>query len=353
MQAATAIAFLLLGAGAAAQEIKSFKFEIETLGGQKLDHDQFQNNLVIVDFWGTWCGPCRKAIPGLVELYKKYKHHGLEIIGLCYREQGTKEQVLARVRDFASRQGITYPLALGTPEIQRQVIGFSGYPTMLFFNRGMKLDHVEVGFDPSHVEAMETWVRKQLGLSGGAAAAAANPAKSEKPVAEKKAPDTKKPSEKVDVPAGLIYQPGNHDTGFEFAVEGLDGNKVEFSSFRGKKVVLALTSTWDREAANTAALLQNLQESWGKKDVVVVAASLEQKRERKDKVEAIQAFVAEQKVTYTILPVGIEFIKKVYQPSGVPLFLVFDEQGKLVLRQRSSTKKKVLAAIEGVLKAKG
>ena len=93
------------------QEAKAFKFEIETLGGQGFDQDDFKNNLLIVDFWGTWCPPCRQALPGMVALYRKYKHHGLEIVGLNYENNDDLEDAAETVRAFAAEVGITYQLA--------------------------------------------------------------------------------------------------------------------------------------------------------------------------------------------------------------------------------------------------
>ncbi len=331
-----------------AQAMKGFKFEIETLGGQKLDQSDFKNNVLIVDFWGTWCAPCKRAIPGLVDLYKKYKHHGLEIVGLNYKERGSAEQMLATVRGFAKTHGITYTLALGTAKVRKQVLGFSGYPTMLFFKKGMVFDHLEVGFSPEHLETMEKWIRSELGLSDDAE----SPDGGKKPSDKGDEDEEKSPAKakKTKVPAGVIYRPGNHDTGFEFEVKGLDGKKVKFASYRGKKVVLVLTSTWDQEAKNTAALLNKLQGSYGKKGVAVLAASIEIKKGRTDRFAAIETFAKKHQTTYQILPVGLDFLKKIHEPSGVPMYLVFDKKGKLVLRKgNKSTKERILKAIEQAL----
>src|SRR5262245_66441402 len=70
------------------KKIEKFEFAGKTLGGQKIDQSMFAENIVIVDFWGTWCPPCRKAVPVLVQLYEQYKQHGLEIAGLCHANDG-------------------------------------------------------------------------------------------------------------------------------------------------------------------------------------------------------------------------------------------------------------------------
>ncbi|MEE9128107.1 MAG: TlpA disulfide reductase family protein, partial [Planctomycetota bacterium] len=51
-----------------AQALKNFKFTVTTLGGQELTQDDFKNSVLIVDFWGTWCGPCKQALPMLKDL---------------------------------------------------------------------------------------------------------------------------------------------------------------------------------------------------------------------------------------------------------------------------------------------
>lgn len=348
------VACLVLGSEAPTQTITNFKFEVTTLGGRKLTQDDFKNNVLIVDFWGTWCKGCRDSAPILKALYAKYKHHGLEIVGLAYEKVG-KTQAEELLRDFAAEKGLTYPLALGTSNIQRQVVGFQGYPTLLFFKRGLKFSHLEDGFKPAHYkvyeEKIEKWVREALDLDKPKAGKTEEekeeeeeePEEEEQAEKEKK-PKAKEPEEKKIIAAGKIYKPGNHDTGFDFEVEGVKGGTIRFRDYRGKKVILALTSTWDSEARNTAKVLNKLHGSYAKDGVVVLAASLELAKDHAKKVAAIQKFVGEVRCRYTVLPVGIEFPKKLHRPGGLPTYLMFDEKGTLILRQESTTEEKVMAA---------
>ncbi|MCA8971137.1 MAG: TlpA family protein disulfide reductase [Planctomycetes bacterium] len=141
-------------------ERPTFELDIETLDGDKLTNATLHDKVVLIDFWGTWCPPCKKAIPHLVKLYEKYESKGLVILGLNY-EKG--DDPIAQVRAFADKNGIPYPLAIGTEALQRQVPGgASSFPTMLFFRRGMRLDRKETGFHEDKVAAIEAWVAEAL-----------------------------------------------------------------------------------------------------------------------------------------------------------------------------------------------
>lgn len=142
-------------------EIEDFKFDVTTINGERISEKDFRDKVLLVDFWGTWCPPCRKAVPHLQALYKKYKSKGLEIVGLNYRE-GKGAAAEDKVRKFAEKNGLTYHLALGTDTIRDQIEGFRGYPTLLFFDRGLKFSHLEVGFQEGGEEAIEEWIQEAL-----------------------------------------------------------------------------------------------------------------------------------------------------------------------------------------------
>lgn len=142
-------------------EIENFKFDVTTINGERISQDDFKDKVLLVDFWGTWCPPCRKAVPHLQELYEKYKSKGLEIVGLNYRE-GAGAKAEEKVRKFAEKNGLTYQLALGTDTIRDQVDGFRGYPTLLFFDRGLKFSHLEVGFREGDEEDIEEWIEEAI-----------------------------------------------------------------------------------------------------------------------------------------------------------------------------------------------
>jgi len=84
---------------------------------------------VVINFWGTWCGPCRREIPDLVQLYDEYKSRGVEIVSLAMRDR--PEQV----RSFAAQNGMDWVHLLATQQAA-EAFGYSGsVPTTIFYDR--------------------------------------------------------------------------------------------------------------------------------------------------------------------------------------------------------------------------
>ncbi len=112
-----------------------FDFRLPTVDEQTVALADFKGQVLVVDFWGTWCPPCRAEIPSFVRLKQQYGDRGLEIVGLTYERGENEEENLGNVRAFQSEFEVNYPLLMGSDDVLNQVPEFRGYPTTLFVDR--------------------------------------------------------------------------------------------------------------------------------------------------------------------------------------------------------------------------
>lgn len=83
---------------------------------------------VVLNFWGTWCGPCRREMPEFKKIYSEYKDEGVEIIGLALRDTP------ARVNSYVTQQGIEWPQVVGGYKEAMDFGGITGVPTTIFYD---------------------------------------------------------------------------------------------------------------------------------------------------------------------------------------------------------------------------
>lgn len=136
----------------AAQEPFEFDFDLLSTAGQTVKLADFKGKVLIVDFWGTWCPPCRQEIPHFVELLKNHRGAGLEIVGINY-ERGDPAEFNELINTFAKENSVTYPCLLGDKATQNRVPNLEGFPTTLFIDRSGKVRLQIVGYHPyDHLE---------------------------------------------------------------------------------------------------------------------------------------------------------------------------------------------------------
>jgi thiol-disulfide isomerase/thioredoxin len=122
---------------------QGLNFSARGLNGRKIDLSDYRGHPVIVDFWATWCGPCRRQIPELVALYKRYnKTSGLVVIGVS--ADLIQGDGLSAVEPFVEEFKINYPVALAD-EALMDSLGVEAIPTTLFVGPDGKIISRVVG----------------------------------------------------------------------------------------------------------------------------------------------------------------------------------------------------------------
>jgi thiol-disulfide isomerase/thioredoxin len=120
----------LLGTVAGFAQEKAPAFTLKTAAGETIDLNKLKGKAVVVNFWATWCGPCRGEIPGMLEVYSRYKSKGLEIVGISIDRGGWND-----VTPVVKKMNITYPVVLGNDNLVEAYGGFQYIPTTWFVDR--------------------------------------------------------------------------------------------------------------------------------------------------------------------------------------------------------------------------
>lgn len=153
-----------------------FTFDVRSLEGQRLRQSDFAGRVLIVDFWATWCPPCRQEIPHFVDLQERYGDQGLSIVGLNYERSTTAASAKRTIRKFTDKQPVNYDLALGTEALKDQVPRFRGYPTTLFIDGTGTVRATVTGARPlGYLEAMVQTLLTEQGGSGSQVRTVSNP----------------------------------------------------------------------------------------------------------------------------------------------------------------------------------
>ncbi len=132
-----------------------FTFAATDISGKEQSSEALAGKVVIVDFWGTWCPPCRAEIPSFIKLQEAYGEQGLQLVGLNYERKNSEEENLKAVVDFVTETGINYPCIMGDNATRAQVPEFQGYPTTLFIDKTGRVRLKAVGLhDYAYLEAI-------------------------------------------------------------------------------------------------------------------------------------------------------------------------------------------------------
>jgi thiol-disulfide isomerase/thioredoxin len=132
------------------------EFKLDALDGKPLSLATVRGKVVLLNFWATWCGPCRAEIPDLIALQEKYRDQ-LLIIGLIVDDDDA-----SMVKQVVAEEHINYPVAMSSPEVRIQYGGISALPTLFVLDAQGRVVQKHEGLrDPA---LYETEIRALLGL---------------------------------------------------------------------------------------------------------------------------------------------------------------------------------------------
>jgi thiol-disulfide isomerase/thioredoxin len=121
-------------------------FELQSLEGKNVKLSDFRGKAVLLNFWATWCGPCKIEMPWFVELQKEYGPQGFQIVGVAMDDASTED-----IAKFVRQMGVNYPILLGKEAVGESYGGVGVLPTTFFIDRDGKLVAREFGLQSRSV----------------------------------------------------------------------------------------------------------------------------------------------------------------------------------------------------------
>src|SRR6266545_985498 len=156
-------------------------FELTDLNGKSVKLSDYHGKAVVVNFWATWCGPCKTEMPWLVDLQQKYGPDGLQILGVAMDDSGKDT-----ITEFAKDMHINYPVLMGKETVAQLYGNVQFLPSTFYVDRNGKIvDRVFGIVDRSEIEAN---VKKALESKAMSAVAAPPRERDAKATAENSRP---------------------------------------------------------------------------------------------------------------------------------------------------------------------
>jgi thiol-disulfide isomerase/thioredoxin len=118
-------------------------FSVKDLQGREISSADLRGKVVLIDFWATWCQPCKKEMPGYQKLLDRYGPQGFVVIGLKFDTMQDAEDPIR----FARKIGVHYPLAVASDDLKLKFGGIQGLPTTMLYDRQGILRTKIIGFE--------------------------------------------------------------------------------------------------------------------------------------------------------------------------------------------------------------
>jgi thiol-disulfide isomerase/thioredoxin len=115
-------------------------FQLMNLDGEEIRLSDFSGEVVVLNFWATWCFPCRIEIPHLIDLYSRYRFQGLTVIGVALDTVGPE-----LIKEFVREMNINYPVLIGNEKIANDFGGIFGIPTTFVIDQERMIQNRYVG----------------------------------------------------------------------------------------------------------------------------------------------------------------------------------------------------------------
>ena len=155
-----AVALFAAGAGAAVPAVTPSAlapdFTLRTVGGPNLRLHEQRGHVVLVNFWATWCGPCRQEMPHLNRLYEKYRSSGFQLLGVNIDDDARA------ATELAAKLGVKFPVLLDSDKKVSRLYDMSAMPATIVIDRDGRVRYIHRGFRDGVETTYEQQIRELL-----------------------------------------------------------------------------------------------------------------------------------------------------------------------------------------------
>ena len=131
-------------------------FVMEELQGHTISSADLYGKVVLIDFWATWCQPCKREMPGYQKLLDRYGSQGFVVLGFKFDTMTDTEDPIK----FVKKIGVRYPIAVATDGLKQRFGGIEGLPTTMLYDRQGILRQKVIGFE--YADAFEAYLKPLL-----------------------------------------------------------------------------------------------------------------------------------------------------------------------------------------------
>lgn len=150
------LACALLAASSLCAAAPAPDFTLRALDGSNLRLHEQRGRVVLINFWATWCGPCRQEMPLLNQLYQKYRGSGFTLLGINVDEDGRKAQAVA------NQLGLAFPVLLDADKAVSQRYELASMPSTLLIDRDGRVRYLHKGYQAGYEALYEKQIRELL-----------------------------------------------------------------------------------------------------------------------------------------------------------------------------------------------
>jgi peroxiredoxin len=150
------LALLTSAATAAGTAPPAPDFALPARDGGQVRLSELKGQVVMINFWATWCGPCRQEMPQLDRLYQKYKSSGFVLLGVNVDED------VRKATDVAAKLGVTFPVLLDTDKAVSKLYDLSTMPSTVIIDRDGKVRYFHRGYLAGYEDNYDKQIRELL-----------------------------------------------------------------------------------------------------------------------------------------------------------------------------------------------